>query len=374
MVIITDTGMLMGDVWASCRGPKVTSLLWAVHNDGAILVLPRHVVTETIARLHRRAGTVGDIAFAQERLKTLYLPWAVVVDEVPDAWGAGDPRVEALAVRDPTDLPTARLALALAPCYLLAEDPDITTPGLGVPKWLPIAHAASNEADLTMATFAAGVPGVLAVEGAKAAMRAAARAPRDAQALIFLTLLSGSWWLTRARRGRRIVKRATSGTGSVLSAIGPPLLQIAKRQADGREHLMSKVVVPSATRSLSEVVASVLAKHATHNQPRLSVDVARQIAGYGNLRERTIAVGLVLRAQPGVFTEVARGRFALGHRLPLPRVELDAVEVRDYLERSHRAPFDLTVSPVPPASITRAMPVAVGPTTQLLHGCAPERE
>ena len=353
MVIITDTGMLMGDVWASCRGPKVTSLLWALHNEGALLVLPRHVVTETIARLPRRAGAFGDVAMARRRLMTLYLPWAVVVDEVLDEWGAGDPRVEALAVRDPTDLPTARLAMAIAPCYLLAEDPDLCTPGLGVPNWLPVAHAASNDADITMATVAAALPTVLVTAGVKTAARAVGRAPQGVQVLLLLTLLAGSWWLTGTQRGRRIVKGVAAPAGAVLNAVGPPLLQIAKRKADGRELLRDTVVVPPAKRLLSEVVASVLATDATHDQPLLSADVARQIEGCGNLRERTKAVRSVLRAHPEAFTEVSHGRFALGRGLALPQVALDTQEVGDFLRRSHRDALDL----VPPVGHTASVPV-----------------
>ena len=338
----------MGDVWASCRGPKVTSLLWALHNDGAILVLPRHVVTETIERLHRRSRADGDVAVARDRLAKLYLPLALVVDKVPDDWGAGDPRVEALAIRDRSDLPTARLAVALAPCYLLAEDPDVCTPGLGVSKWLPVAHAASNDAEFTKAMLAARIPAILASEGVKAATRAVSRAPQKVQAALLVTLLTATWWLTSTPRGRRISERVTAPIGGVVKAVGPPLLQIVERDIEGRVVLRNQLVIPAARTSLSEAVASVLAAHATHDEPMLADEVARHLESCGHLREHTASVRSVrsvLRAHPETFTEVARSRFSLGRPLSLPRYDLDAAEVRDFLRRSHRDVFDLVDPP-----------------------------
>jgi hypothetical protein len=46
VIMITDSGMLMGEVIQSSRRPdgspggKVTSLLWAIHRGGAVLILP----------------------------------------------------------------------------------------------------------------------------------------------------------------------------------------------------------------------------------------------------------------------------------------------------------------------------------------------
>jgi hypothetical protein len=95
-----------------------------------VLILPRHVLEEVERDLPRRATATDDIELAYRRLR-LYLPRTRIVD-VPPHWVAGDPRVEALAKRHPADLPTARLAVALGYCFLLAEDPDLCDqPGLG---------------------------------------------------------------------------------------------------------------------------------------------------------------------------------------------------------------------------------------------------
>ena len=52
VIMITDSGMLMGEVWYSSRradgsaGGRVTSLLYALHRGGAALILPRHILEE----------------------------------------------------------------------------------------------------------------------------------------------------------------------------------------------------------------------------------------------------------------------------------------------------------------------------------------
>ena len=66
--MITDSGMLMGEVLQSSRHPdgsaagRVTSLLWALHRRKAVLYLPRHIVEEVERDLaHRIEGRdIGD--------------------------------------------------------------------------------------------------------------------------------------------------------------------------------------------------------------------------------------------------------------------------------------------------------------------------
>src|SRR5215469_5306833 len=103
-IMITDSGMLMGEVLQSSRRPdgsaggRVTSLLWALHRRKAVLYLPRHIVEEVERDLPRRAVTGDDLDLAYHRLRTLYLSRARIIDVPPD-WALNDPRVQALARR-----------------------------------------------------------------------------------------------------------------------------------------------------------------------------------------------------------------------------------------------------------------------------------
>src|SRR5215469_1676754 len=90
-IMITDSGMLMGEVLQSSRRPdgspggKITSLLWALHHGGAVLYLPPHIVEEVERDLPRRARPGDDIDLAYRRLRTLYLSRARIID-VPSGW------------------------------------------------------------------------------------------------------------------------------------------------------------------------------------------------------------------------------------------------------------------------------------------------
>jgi hypothetical protein len=145
VILIADSGMLMGEVLQGSRGGgRITSLLWALHRSGAVLLLPRHVVEEVERDLPRRAKAGDDVELAYRRLRTLYLPRARVIDVPPD-WGEGDPRVAAVAARHPVDLPSARLAVALGVCFLLSEDKDLCDPaGLGVEAYAASAGGSSH--------------------------------------------------------------------------------------------------------------------------------------------------------------------------------------------------------------------------------------
>ena len=91
VIMITDSGMLMGEVIQSSRHPdsspggRVTSLLWAIHRGAAVLLLPRHILEEVERDLPRRAKATDDLDLAYRRLRGLYLARARIVD-VPPGW------------------------------------------------------------------------------------------------------------------------------------------------------------------------------------------------------------------------------------------------------------------------------------------------
>jgi hypothetical protein len=74
VILVTDSGMLMGEVMQSSRNPdgspggRITSLMWALHRGGAVLIVPRHVLAEVERDLPRRATATDDVELAYRRL------------------------------------------------------------------------------------------------------------------------------------------------------------------------------------------------------------------------------------------------------------------------------------------------------------------
>lgn len=335
-VIITDTGMLCGEVLSSCReGGKVTSLLWAIHNQGARLYLPRSIIAEIAGALERRAPDPETYTFAMTRLRSLYLPCAIVVDEVPESWAANDDRIQKLALRDPSDLPAARLGVAVG-AFLLAEDPDLVDLGLGVHEWLTIAHAASNDAEYTLVSMAAGIPSAIAIELINGALRGLSRVPVTAQVAVVAALGMGGYWFVRNGQNCQAAKRTGAALSQFAEKVGPSIVEIVQRGLAAEASLGSGELAASPKPTVGELVAHVLARSGSHSAPLLAEDIARELSG-PSLRQRTQIVRAELLSHPRTFMQVSRGRFALGRPLSTTGSCLPPHEVADFWRRSHRA-------------------------------------
>jgi len=339
--LIADAGMLMGEVMQSSRNPdgspggRITSLLWALHRGGAVLIVPRHVLAEVERDLPRRATATDNVELAYRRLRTLYLPRARIVD-VPADWGDGDSRVAAVAARHPTDLPTARLAVALGICFLLSEDPDLCDPpGLGFAGWLQVAHAAANETEVETIFFGASIPVSVTSEAVGAASRRIAAASAGAKWAMLgagVILVATAVWLVRSGTAGKLVDRVRPVVREIGEIYGPPLAETFARYEHGRVVFARAAVRPAAATTLAERIARVLAFCGT---PVLAEDIARELGTPGNLRDRTRLVRAELR-RSSAFVEVSRGRWMLGEPGGGPAAPLPFTEVVNYLDRVHK--------------------------------------
>jgi len=332
----------MGEVMQSSRnrggspGGRITSLLWAPHCGGAVLIVPRHVLAEVERDLPRRATATDDVELAYRRLRTLYLPRARIVD-VPPGWGDGDPRVAAVAARHPVDLPTARLAVALGTCFLLSEDPDLCDPpGLGFAAWLQVTHAAANETEVETIFVGARIPVNVTTAAVQAASRRIAAPPPAAKWAMLgagLVLAAAAVWLVRSGKTGALAERAHPAVRRISETYGPPLAETFTRSARGRVVFAQAAVRPSAAVTLAERIARVLA---FRGSPVLAEDIARELGAPGNLRDRTRLVRAELR-ECGAFIEVSRGRWMLGAPGGAAAAPLPLAEVVDYLDRVHKS-------------------------------------
>jgi len=341
VIMIADSGMLMGEVLQSSRRPdgspggRVTSLLWALHRRGALLILPKHVVEEVERDLPRRATAGDDIELAYRRLRGLYLARARVV-EVPPDWAAGDPRVEAVVRRHPVDAPAARLAVTLGYSFLLTEDPDLCdVPGLGFSAWLQITHAAANGIEVDALYVAVNIPLNAAGEAIRFAARRIGAASPVVKAILAGVLLLGAagaiWWI-RSGKADEILDRIRPTMRELGRTYGPPLMETLDRYQQGNLVLARAAVPPAGERTLAERVARVLA-FAT--EPLLAGDIARALEVPGNLRNRERAVRAELR-ECAAFVEVRRGRWMLGESSQHEPTGLTLFGIADYQERLHQ--------------------------------------
>jgi hypothetical protein len=310
-IMITDSGMLMGEVLQSSRRPdgspggRITSLLWALHHGGAALYLPRHVVAEVERDLPRRAKPTDDIELAYHRLRTLYLSRARFID-VPACWALNDPRVQALAGRHPADLPAAQLAVTIGGCFLLSEDRDLTDiPQLGISVWLKVTHAVANKTEVEAIYVTASIPFSIAEATAGPAYRRIAAASTGTRwALAGLTaiiVIGGIWWVESGRAGK-FFERAQPVIKELGQTYGPPLMETLERYTVGQVTFARAVVPRADHQSLGERIARVLAYA---SEPLLAVDIARELETPGNLRDRIHLVRAELRSCEA-FTEVSR--------------------------------------------------------------------
>lgn len=355
-IFVADAGMFMGEIVRSCRnGGTTTSMLWALHMEGARLYLPLDIVDEVTNNLHRRAGSDTELALA--RFESLYLPHAIIVDEVPANWGQHDERVQALALRDPSDLPSARLSVAIG-AFLLAEDPDLVDLGLGTKSWLVIAHAAANSAEYTVVATGAVVPSALSFELGKAAVKGFLKAPTILQFVIVLGLAYGIYRAGQSTRVRDAAKRIGPRFAEAADRYGPPIAEVMSRHREAQALLSTTTSVTGSKPTIGELVARILARSGSHDAPLLAEDVARELSGL-TLRERTQLVRAELLAHPNTFIQVSRGRFALGRPHGTDASMLPLEELSDFLRRSHRDTW--TPKSTEPSLIRPAAMLTQGP-------------
>lgn len=204
--------VLADDVLWSVRLRRQTALVAAALHGAVGLFTSRHVVAEVERLLPKRAADQGlSPSDALGRWRQSHLPVLHVVD-VPDDWGAEDPRVHKTAQQDATDAPTARLTVALAPAFGLSRDRSLTLSDLAEPDWLPLALAAADRA-----AYHQGLDGVTAAVGAvtllvRAAMGAGAKLPVPAQLLIAAALVA----LFRPSGGTRSARTSVRRAGCLL--------------------------------------------------------------------------------------------------------------------------------------------------------------
>ncbi|GLX93546.1 hypothetical protein Hesp01_14960 [Herbidospora sp. NBRC 101105] len=332
----------MNDIVQAARREKLTSLLAALHLESALLYIPRHVLIEVerdLAEYALKPRKPVNPESAMKWWRDSYAPYMRVVD-VPDDWGADDPRVEAVGNRhDPnappekfSDAPTARLALALAECFVICRDDDLTDYSFGRHEHLELLHAAANEGEKQYVDMMAGLPLIIGGSLAKVGVDGFRRLSPVAQICTAIGAGALAYLWQRNGRARRQIKRVGTEFSGLLQTVGPPLMQIQARLAENQAVWERHSVRRDGPASVSEQAARILA-YAPHSG-MLAVEIAKELQAPGSLAARTTAVRATLE-KSGAFTQVSRGRWQLGEPVIENRPTLKPQLMADWVKRAH---------------------------------------
>jgi hypothetical protein len=242
--------------------------------------------------------------------------------------------VQAVVKRHSNDVALARLAVALADCWVLAEDADLTENGFGHYDRLPMLLAAANEGELNYVQSAAAIPLVLGEVLISGVVHGFSRLPWYAQTGIVVA--SGFLvyqWHHSGRLGAGLKQVFTTIT-DLAELAAPPLELIFTRLADGQEIWHERRLTRASEPDFSERVARILAF--APEEGLLAGEVARELEGPGSLKDRTRLVRQILNKHDA-FVEVRRGRWRLGRAVSDQPATLPPNLVLDWLQRAHRA-------------------------------------
>jgi predicted nucleic acid-binding protein len=152
---VLDTNAIFNDLIYQLRHNREVGTLIRSAREGAVWLF---ATSRVLDEVRERAITQERRGFSVETLLGLferhYLPEIRFVDV------AGIPvweRALAVGQADPDDLPTAQLALLLAPCHVYTDDPHLTEAGFGEPRnWLSLTQSAERamRVDQTMLLIA----------------------------------------------------------------------------------------------------------------------------------------------------------------------------------------------------------------------------
>jgi hypothetical protein len=273
-LLVLDTGVIYNDIIYRLRQPARRGVLIGSATAGTtVLLAADHVYDEMYDSLtgHERRGFARDEVVAC--FERLYLPHLRFVTmprgRVPKRAGA---------VTDTDDVPTAVLAILVAPSLVFAIDPHLTRAGFGRPDdWLSLTFQADEllgyDGTLLIAAIAARRLG----RSLASAAQWLASDVRPADVLAAVALALGVTMLApRAADGLATgAQRATRGFGHVSAEAAIVFGQLAVERSERTIALRAASVVPDKPAS----VAARLARHlAVTRAPLSTIALAQSTA------------------------------------------------------------------------------------------------
>jgi|HubBroStandDraft_1064217.scaffolds.fasta_scaffold15273_3 hypothetical protein len=311
--VVIDTSVITGDVIKTVKGNLPSPLFLALSTGLMRAYMAHHTWAEVPRVLKKRAALEGVDPEAAERLWwTSYV--AIIRFVSTSGLPPGDPALDqTLQARDPTDLPTLRLASLIAPAVVLAADADLQDIGLAYERWWEIpdivrkivAGQGSTELAAT-ALFGAGHGIAAAIRGSARLLQRPPVAAGVLGVIALAVITRKAWYPVVKHRIGQASPQARQITGTVGRAVWQMLQQ----------HLAAVGAWSSAQRgqpgqTLLHRVARLLAtspKAMTRTEiaAQLKTDVARR-------RHQAVMTDLsVILNGYQAFSEVSHGRWQLG--------------------------------------------------------------
>ncbi|MCC9738536.1 hypothetical protein [Streptomyces sp. MNU89] len=274
LVAVVDTNVMLNSIDNDCRneaeGWRSRLLLMSDRGD-VVLYAADHVLDEVYEHLSKiAASSPVSLATLRARFEDEYLPALRFVS----VSNLDEPDPQVLAITDPDDVPTGRLAKLIGPCVVFSEDKHLKRPGFAPKRWLDVARSAVEMSDghqgQVLIFNAAALPlrgavGLLTYSGRKASI--------SPWMLGGAVLGAGAFFLRKPERRKEVAQFA----GDVVNVVGTQLAGAVAKERRGIEKLR-KVVLPAPTRpTIRQRVAISLARQ---TEPLLAAELHGLISRY----------------------------------------------------------------------------------------------
>lgn len=213
---VVDSSFLVSDILRTTRNRQQSTFLDGI-KTGVMRAFIAHQVWAEVSRSIRRAAEERrlDAGVAEQIWWREYIPRLRVVEV------EGLPTIQANAVlaRDPSDVPTMKLASLLAPVVVLASDRDLQDPGIATQKCFQVVEAAGSLTIVAEGTWAGMVAMQAAGAAGQSAVRGIAAVARRREGQLVLVGLAGAAVIGGALLRRATLREDTRRLGQRLGAV-----------------------------------------------------------------------------------------------------------------------------------------------------------
>lgn len=330
-VAVVDADLLLRDLKYTLSHNIHTALMVAARTGLLRLYAALPVWYEVSRHVDDRAEALGwDASQARDVWRRCYAPWIYFIDAMH--LPVINPYVLEGIRRDPTDVQTAQLVIALTPEMFLSCN-EKHFPGLQPvgERWLTVSLAYRDKfvRDISAmeSTLMWSVGGSISLSGLQGLVRGVAHLDRRVLigGIICLFLVAVFAAVHRPTR-EAILEGATTAWSEFTEAFGrivPPLLDQAARRDEAAYHAQEVLGLLGRTSARPRVVRDIAATALARMDAVLSVgQLQSAMTRWGYASDSLGArqyVCRVLRGQPGLFREDSCGRWGLSVLRAIPR-------------------------------------------------------